>query len=173
MQKIILSCFLYLLCFGTFLSAADVVGFWKTISDKTGKPESILAIYEYRGTYYGRLVATYDDSGRIDATMNRPNGRAPGVEGNPYYAGLDIMWGLKPDGNKYSNGKIMDPEKGRIYDAEMWTKDGMLYVRGKIWIFGANQIWPPAQDSDFPADFNKPDLTAFTPSIPRVKKSSR
>lgn len=170
MLKILLACITYLLAISSSLCAEGVVGFWKTIDDKTGKPDSILGIYEYQGAYYGRLIVTYDKKGNIDATIYHPNQRATGVEGSPFYAGLDILWGLKPNGTKYTQGKIMDPQNGRIYDASMWTKDGMLYVRGEIWIFGANQIWPPAVESDFPPGFQKPDLTAFVPSIPQKKR---
>lgn len=169
MKAILFHVWCFLLCH-SFLSAEEVVGFWKTISDKTGKPESIVAIYEYQGNYYGRLVATYDQDGQIQDTIDQPKNRAPGVEGNPFYSGLDIMWGLRHEGSKYLGGKIMDPEKGRIYDSEMWPKNGLLIVRGKIWVFGANQEWLPASDQDFPAGFQKPDLTQFIPVIPKVKK---
>lgn len=159
------------ICSGLF--GDDVTGFWKTINDQTGKPESIMAIYPYQGKYYGRLVATYDNDGKITDTIDNPIDRAPGVEGEPYYSGLDIMWDLKEKDGKYVDGKIMDPEKGRIYDAEMWIKDGVLVVRGKIWFFGANQEWPRVVDSDFSGNFHKPDLTKFVPVIPKVKKQKK
>jgi uncharacterized protein (DUF2147 family) len=168
MKKTMGLCFLYTLIFSALLSAQDVVGFWKTISDKTGKAESILGIYEYQGKYYGRLIGTYNRSdGKMEDTIDHPKDRAPGVQGNPFYSGLDIMWDLKKDGNKYTDGKIIDPQKGRIYNAEMWRQDGNLIVRGEVWVFGQNQEWPPALDSDFPAGFKKPDMTKFVPSIPK------
>lgn len=164
-----------LLCFLAFsqgLFAQDVVGFWKTINDKTGKAQSIIAIYENQGKYYGRIVATYDEQEKIRDTIADPKDRAPGVEGEPFYSGLDIMWNLKRNGEKYTDGKIMDPQKGKIYDSEMWTKNGKLIVRGKIWVFGANQEWVAAQDSDFPPGFKRPDLTQLEPSVPRVKRNA-
>lgn len=170
MKKTLMLCLFYLLAISPTLFAQDIVGFWKTIDDETGKPESIVGIYEYQGKYFGRIVATYDDNGNIEATMDRPKGRAPGVIGNPYYAGLDIIWNLENDGKRYTDGKILDPEHGRVYGAELWVNNnGDLVVRGKLLFFGRNQTWPAAQDSDFPPDFRKPDLTAFVPSIPRVK----
>lgn len=169
------SIWLSLLCFlmiSQGLLAQDVVGFWKTINDKTGKAQSIIAIYEYQGKYYGRIVVTYDEQEKVRDSIEDPKDRAPGVEGNPFYSGLDIMWNLQHKGDKYVDGKILDPQKGKIYDSEMWTKDGKLIVRGKIWVFGANQEWLPAQEKDFPPGFKKPDLTKMVPTIPHVKKNA-
>lgn len=170
MRKIL---FLASLCIGMMaskLSAGDIVGFWKSIDEDTKRPQSIVAIYPYNGKYYGRLIATYDDQGQsIKETINNPQSRAPGVKGHPYYAGLDFIWDLSKDGEKYVDGQIMDPEKGRIYDAEAWREGNNLIVRGQFLFIGRNQKWPPAQDSDFPPGFEKPDLNQLTPQIPQVK----
>lgn len=147
----------------------NIVGFWKTVDEKTGKARSIVAIYPYQNKYYGRLIATINSEGVIDDTMEHPKDRAPGVKGHPYYSGLDFIWNLEPVGARYSHGKILDPEKGKIYDADVWVDPhGNLVVRGEISIFGRNQIWPPATDSDLAA-FQKPDLGNMTPHIPEVK----
>lgn len=167
-KTLVLSLFL-LLVNAAALVAQDVVGFWKTIDDKTGRPESIIAIYDYNGKVFGRIVATYNEQGKIDDTIYNPKDRAPGVIGNPFYAGLDIIWNLQKNGSKYSKGHIMDPEKGRVYDAEMWREGRHLIVRGEIFFFGRNQAWDPALESDFPHGFKKPDLNTLVPSIPRVK----
>lgn len=154
--------------------AADqgVIGFWKTINDKTGKPESIIGIYQYNGKYYGRIIATYNDDGQtINDTMQNPKDKAPGVEGDAYYSGMDIMWDLKDQGDKFTDGKILDPREGKIYNAEMWLQNNNLVVRGEIWVFGENQTWVPARDTDFPPSFQKPDLARFVPQIPKVKES--
>lgn len=171
MKKTLILSVLYLLTLTTSLLAQEVVGFWKTIDDKTGQPQSLVAIYEYQGKYYGRLLATYDNNGQIEDTIYAPKKHAPGVKGNPYYVGLDFMWDLKPTGSKFADGHILDPQEGKIYTAEMWLKGDSLMVRGEIWVFGRNQTWPPALDSDFPPDFKKPDLAKLIPSIPEPNDS--
>ena len=148
---------------------AEIVGFWKSMSDSTGKPESIIAVYEYQNRYYGRIILTYDDTGKIEDTLYAPKNRAPGVKGQPFYAGMDILWNLNKSGQKYKNGEIIDPEKGRIYGAELWRDGKDLVVRGEFLFFGRNAKWPPAKEEDFPPDFKKPDLNKLTPVIPRVK----
>ncbi|MFI5343605.1 MAG: DUF2147 domain-containing protein [Chlamydiales bacterium] len=154
---------------GEEANESSVTGFWQTMDDKTGRPQSIVALYPYRGLYFGRMVVTFDDSGKLSDTINDPKDRAPGVVGNPYYSGMDIIWDMKKEGSKYVGGKIIDPEKGDIYDAEMWLSHGRLIVRGEILFFGENQTWLPAVESDFPPNFKKPDLNQFIPVIPTVK----
>lgn len=165
MKKRVLLCLFFLFVLRT-LSAEDVIGFWKTIDDKTGKQESLVAIYEYEGKGYGRIVLTYDDQGNISDSIESPKKRAPGVQGHPYYSGLDIIWDMEKKGERYKDGNILDPQRGKVYDAEMWLDNGNLIVRGKILFFGKNQQWVRAQENDFPPNFPKPDLNAMVPKIP-------
>ncbi len=148
----------------------EIAGFWKSVNDKSGKPECIIAIYKYEEKYYGRIIGSYDDTGTMNDTIYDPKGRAPGVRGEPFYCGMDIIWNLsnKGKGSRY-RGKILDPKRGNIYTAELWIKNDNLIVRGQILFLGQNREWIPALDSDFPADFKKPNLTEFIPSIPQVK----
>ena len=169
MKKILLLGLVSLMGLSSTLMAEDIVGFWKTIDENSGKPQSIVAIYKYHHKFYGRMVATYNDKGIIADTIYSPKDRAPGVKGHPYYAGLDFIWNLKPNGSRFSDGKIMDPEKGKIYDSEMWVDRGNLIVRGEFLFFGRNQTWLPVNEKDFPQGFEKPDLNKITPVIPQVE----
>lgn len=159
----------YLIFFSSSIFAEDIAGFWKTIDDETHMPRSIVAIYEYQKKYYGRLIATYDDNGKIYDSIEKPIKRAPAVKGNPYYVGLDFMWELEKHGKKFTNGVILDPEKGFEYSASAWIDDkGDLTLRGEMFFLGKNQTWPKAVDSDFPQGFTKPDLKTLVPKIPEV-----
>lgn len=166
MKKIVLSLFCMLVLCSAVL-AQDITGFWKSVNEKTGKPQCMVAIYEHDNTYYGRIVSTYDDEGNIEDTLETPNSRAPGIIGTPYYCGIDLIWGLDKRGEKYK-GRIVDPKKGNIYRAELWVENGNLIVRGKLLCFGRNQTWVPASSSDFHDDFKKPDVATFVPVIPEV-----
>ncbi len=167
MKKILaLICFI---TFNTLLLAQDIVGFWKSYDDKTGKPQMICAIYEYGNKYYGRVIASYNKEGVIDDSIETPRSRTTRLVGEPYYSGLDIIWDLKKKGTKYTDGEILDPRKGKVYDVEMWRHDDNLIVRGKLLIFGKNLTWYPASDNDFPDNFHKPDLDNMVPNVPQIK----
>lgn len=147
----------------------DIVGFWKTIDEKTKKPQSIVAIYENEGKYFGRMIVTYNDNGTVNDTIYNPKDRAPGVKGDPYYVGLDLIWNLKKEGSKYTNGSIIDPKRGYVYGAEVWRQGKDLVVRGELLFLGRNQTWLRATESDFPPGFKRPDMTKVIPVIPTVK----
>ena len=132
----------------TFAFASDVIGFWTTIDDETKEAKSVVQIYEYKGKIYGRVVDVLKDK---NATAKLP--------GSPKIIGLDIIWNLKKDGDEYSGGKILDPQKGKVYGCEIWRDGENLIVRGKIAFFGRNQTWLP--NKTFKGD-GKP----LTPEIP-------
>lgn len=161
------------LCFVVFFQmltgfADEITGFWKSVNDETGKAQCIVAIYEYEDKFYGRIIATFDSDQKLSETIYSPKGRAPGVIGNPFYCGLDIIWDLIDNGISYK-GKILDPEKGNVYNSELWVEKGNLIVRGKLLFLGRNQKWIPAVDADFSNGFKKPNIKTFVPIIPQVK----
>jgi uncharacterized protein (DUF2147 family) len=160
--------FFFLLFTAAAYGADDISGFWKTINED-GVAQCIIAVYEYDDVYYGRIIGSYDETGKMVDTIYKPVKRAPGVIGDPFYSGLDIIWGLVDSGVKFK-GKILDPEKGNVYNSELWIdRDGNLVVRGKLLMFGRSQTWLPAEESDFPKDFKKPDLATLVPNVPEVK----
>jgi uncharacterized protein (DUF2147 family) len=150
----------------TLLATGDITGFWKSIDENTGNPRCVVAVYEYEGLCYGRIIGTFDDEGKMKETIYKPVERAPGLNGNPYYCGLDLIWYLQDNGNRYE-GKIADPEKGKIYNAELWTEGDNLIVRGKLLFFGRSQTWLPAEAADFPKGFKMPKTEEFVPVIPQ------
>ena len=166
MKRVILSFFCLLMAHAAF-AADDIGGFWKTVNEE-GKAQCIIAVYEYQGLYYGRIIGTFDDAGKMDDSIYKPSKRAPGVVGDPFYSGLDIIWDLRDSGSKFK-GKILDPEHGDVYASELWIDGINLIVRGKLFIFGRSQEWLPASKADFPKGFKMPNLKALIPSIPVVK----
>lgn len=58
---------------------------------------------------------------------------------------MQILWNMRPDGDSWSGGEILDPESGKTYRAQMKLADGgrKLVVRGYIGLplFGRSQTW--------------------------------
>ncbi len=154
--------FLFLACTG--FATQDIVGFWKTVNED-GVAQSIIAVYDYKGIRYGRIIATFGDNGKIDDSIYKPKKRAPGLEGEPYYSGLDIIWNLQ-DGGASFFGTILDPEHGKTYNAELWVKNEALKVKGSLFVFSRTQTWFPVVKEDLPKGFKLPDMKKFVPAIP-------
>jgi uncharacterized protein (DUF2147 family) len=165
-MKTIYSFFFFLLSMQPLVAIEDIRGFWKTVNEE-GVAQCIIAVYEYEGVRYGRIIATYGDNGTIDDSIYHPKKRAPGVIGTPFYSGLDIIWDLMPSSMVFK-GKILDPEHGKVYKAELWRDAADLVVRGKLMMFGRSQTWYPVEPSDLPPSFKLPDLDSFVPAIPKV-----
>lgn len=131
--------------------AEGVIGFWKTIDDETNEPKSIVQVYENGGKVYGRVVEL----------LQTPGAKAK-LPGSPDIKGLDIIWDLKKDGDKYKGGEVLDPQKGKVYDAQMWVEGGKLILRGSLFGIGRKQTWLPAKDfkpaSTATPKFKKPKL---------------
>jgi uncharacterized protein (DUF2147 family) len=116
-------------------------GTWRTFNEETNKPEGEVIIYEENGLYYGKIGKSLDpkDEGKKlckpckDEFHNQP------IEG------LRFMWDFKRSGDEYNNGKILDPNTGEIYSAEMHLEDDgqTLILRGYLGIpmFGRSQEW--------------------------------
>lgn len=151
----------------------DITGLWKSRDQHSDKPRALVAIYKYQDKYYGRMLATYDDEGKIQDTIFEKKFKAPGVVGNPPYCGMDFIYNVEKEEDnreKYDKykGKIIDAEKGKVYTAEFWLSGDDLIVRGEIWIFGKNLPWHKATQEDLPKGFSMSDIKDFVPVIPKT-----
>lgn len=58
---------------------------------------------------------------------------------------MTISTGLRQDGNEFEDGKILDPENGKVYSSKAKLDDSgkKLEVRGFIGVslFGRSQTW--------------------------------
>jgi len=164
-------------CSALFIGAANaatpVTGFYRTIDDKTNAPRSIMRLYECGDALCGRIVALYNaDTGAISETIAAPARIAERVRSRPNMVGLDVIWDMKWDDNKnqYEDGRIMDPQTGRVYSALIWQdRDdaNLLRVRGRIGPIGRTQVWHRAPESSLPAELQGLDVSEWTPIIHR------
>lgn len=126
--------------FGSFLFAQSPIGTWKTIDDKTGKEKSYVKIYETKSGKLQGDVAKILAPGREDAKCTECDGDRK----NQPIKGMTIMWGLKKDGDEWSDGHIIDPNSGKQYKCQIRLKgNDQLEVRGYLGVslLGRTQIW--------------------------------
>jgi hypothetical protein len=162
-------------------AALPLTGFYKTIDDETKLPKSIVVLYacpeigdddHERDELCGRIVALYDETGTsVTETYNSRAKIADKLPGKPYMVGLDIIYGMEWDDDKYEDGKILDPKNGKTYSCEIWQHEkdaSLLNVRGKVGPFGRTQIWHVLHTSDLPLELRMLDTTTWDLKI--IKK---
>ena len=122
-----------------FAQSQTVVGKWKTIDDETGKPKSIVEIYEKSGKIYGKVIDILEVENKKRVCTN-----CSGDDKNKPILGMTVIKGLSKEGAQYTNGKILDPKNGKLYKCyiTLESKD-KLKVRGYIGIslLGRTQYW--------------------------------
>ena len=120
--------------------AADpAVGRWKTIDDETGQPKSIVEISQNaNGTFSGRIVELLNPSKPNPACDKCKDDR----KGKPI-TGMEIIRGMKRDGNDYSGGTILKPDEGKVYKSKMELVEGgsKLEVSGCVAFICKSQVW--------------------------------
>lgn len=116
------------------------VGRWQTVDDKTGKPSGIVRIYEQNGTLYGNIEKVFDPARAALNCVACIDDR----KGKPLI-GLNIIRGLKRDGDAWDGGTVIDPETGSVYKSSARLDDGgrKLVLRGYLGIslLGRSQTW--------------------------------
>lgn len=81
------------------------VGRWKTLDDETGKPMTIVEVYEARG---GTLAA------KIVGNIAAPPacGKCSGADRNKPIIGMHVLWDLKHRDGVWGGGKGFKPSTG-------------------------------------------------------------
>lgn len=122
------------------VSAQSIVGKWKTIDDETGKPKSVVEIYEKNGKVYGKILKLFRDPGEDQDPVCD---KCEDDRKNKKIIGMEIIRDMKKSGSDWKDGTIMDPKKGTVYDCKLWLEGGNLKVRGYVLFLYRTQTWLP------------------------------
>ncbi len=116
------------------------VGTWKTIDDETKKPRSYVKIWEENGKYHGKIIKLLNlEPGESENPICTV---CPGDRKNAKVIGMTILSHMKKESNRYAQGKILDPKKGKEYGCTMWLTDkNTLKVRGWYGPIYRTQTW--------------------------------
>ncbi|EJL74816.1 DUF2147 domain-containing protein [Chryseobacterium populi] len=138
MKKLLLT--LVLSLFGV-LSFAQIEGKWKTIDDETKQAKSIVEIYKKTdGKYYGKVSQLLIKPADPNCSSCKDDRK-----GKPIL-GMEIIRGLKKDGDEFTGGTITDPKTGKTYKCTITRSGDQLNVRGYLGvsILGRTQTWQKA-----------------------------
>lgn len=134
MKKLLLT---FMLSFVGVLSFAQIEGKWKTIDDETKQAKSIVEIYKKGDQYYGKvsqLLIKPANPNCVDCKDDRKN--------KPIL-GMEIIRGLKKEGDEFTGGTITDPKTGKTYKCTIKREGDKLNVRGYLGfsLIGRTQTW--------------------------------
>jgi uncharacterized protein (DUF2147 family) len=121
------------------LAQQSPAGRWKTIDDDTGKVKSIVEITESGGTLSGKVV-------EVLHSARGPNPKCDDCKGpnkGKPIVGMTILWDLKPGGDGWTGGTILDPANGKTYKSKAKLIDGgaKLGISGCVAFFCREQVW--------------------------------
>lgn len=123
-----------------FAQAQTVFGKWKTIDDATGKPKSVVEIFEQNGKVYGKVVQLFREPNEV---QNPICSECDDDRKNQQVMGMTIIRDMQFKDGFYKEGTICDPKNGKIYDCEFWLDEGgaKLQVRGYWGFIFRTQTW--------------------------------
>jgi len=141
MKKITLIILTFLFC--KTLSSQTIFGKWENPDDVTGKVNSIIEVYEKNGKAYAKIIEITEVIRRNDLCT-----KCEGKNKNKPILGMDILTGLTKKEKQWTNGKILDPKKGKVYDCyiELVSKN-KLKIRGYLGVvmLGQTVYWKRSQ----------------------------
>ena len=127
---------------GTSTSKSPI-GTWQTIDDHWNKVKSVVEIKDVNGELKGyvRKIFLLPHEG-TDPVCTECDGDLK----NTKVVGMKIIWDFKKEGDKWVDGKILDPGNGSVYASSIWLIDSdTLKVRGYLGPFYRSQVWKRTQ----------------------------
>ncbi|MFK0572704.1 DUF2147 domain-containing protein [Endozoicomonas sp.] len=145
LKKSALAAGLLTACLSSMALASSPLGIWKTIDDSSGEAKSYVTVFEENGKLSGKVTQILDPA-KQDSICDQCKGDLK----DQNIQGMTILWGMEKQGRKYDDGKIVDPESGKVYSANMKVlEDGQkLEVRGYIGfsLIGRSQTWERVEE---------------------------
>jgi len=117
-------------------------GYWKTISDKTGKATSIVKVWIDNGELFGKVDQLIKEPGENPDPICK---ECPGEKKDQPIKGMTFLWGFTQDEDEWNGGYILDPDNGKTYTCVIKVVENgrKLHVRGYILFrfLGRTQVW--------------------------------
>lgn len=124
----------------TSLAQSPVLGKWTTIDDESGKPRSVVEIMQRGPKVFGKIIKLHPQPGE-DPDPVCDQCAEDDDRFNKKIIGLEIIRNMVWSGKELTEGTILDPESGKVYQCKLWLEDDMLKVRGYWGPFFRTQTW--------------------------------
>ena len=132
----------FFITFSFSMNAQNIFGAWNSFDEETNRLESVIEVYEKNDQAFAKItkITNSENQGAICINCSGERKDAP-------ILGMNILTGLKKDGDEWSGGKILDPKNGKEYKCYIQLLDeNTLKIRGYIGfsMFGRTAIWKRA-----------------------------
>ncbi|WP_088322795.1 DUF2147 domain-containing protein [Polaribacter tangerinus] len=125
------------------VNSQTIFGKWNSTNEKTGEIDSVIEVYEKNGKAFAKVIEIKDPK-RQGLVCDL----CEGANKNKPILGLNILDGLKKDGDEWSGGTILDPRNGKVYKCYITLESpNKLKLRGYIGfsLFGKTAYWERAK----------------------------
>jgi len=130
---------LFVLLFSITINSQTIFGKWENRDEDTGEVNSIVEVYEKDGKAYAKIIEITETIRRDDLCT-----KCEGENKGKPILGMDILTGLTKTDNKWTNGKILDPKRGQIFDCTISLQEkNKLKIRGYLGVsfLGRTVYW--------------------------------
>jgi len=130
------------------INSQTIFGKWYS-KDEMGKIDSVIEVYEKDGKAFAKIIELWYRGSRVTDPkgLNEVCDLCEGENKGKKILGLNILEGLKKDGNEWSGGTILDPRNGKVYKCYIeLINPNKLKIRGYIGIslLGVTAYWERA-----------------------------
>ncbi|WP_440881374.1 DUF2147 domain-containing protein [Tenacibaculum sp. C7A-26P2] len=128
-----------LLLITTHINSQSIFGKWENRDEETNEVDSVIEVYEKNGKAFAKIIEIKDKN-RQNALCEKCSGKRK----NKPILGMNILSGLKKEGDEWNGGKILDPKNGKEYKCYIkLEKNNKLKIRGYIGfsLLGRTAYW--------------------------------
>lgn len=123
-------------------SAQSVEGKWTTYNEETGGALSVIEIRKRNNSIEGKVSEIFLEPFQGDDPVCT---KCLGERKDKKVINMNFLWGFRKDEGDWTDGKILDPASGEVYNSKLWLEDNnTLKVRGyggMMDLFYRTQTW--------------------------------
>jgi uncharacterized protein (DUF2147 family) len=130
--------FIFATCFSAAVFAQNsAVGSWQYVD---GTKTTFIKTVEEGGQLKATITKISKD-GKDD--LSAACSKCSGESKDKPMAGLLILWDTKKDGANWKDGRLLDPDSGRIVNGKVEVAEGgkKLNVKGSVAFISKTQVW--------------------------------
>jgi uncharacterized protein (DUF2147 family) len=122
--------------------AQSVEGKWTTFNEETGSPLSVIEIKKVGNSIDGKVAEIFLERFQGDDPICT---KCSAERKDKKVININFLWGFKKNGDEWTEGNILDPQDGHVYDFKLWLEDdNTIKVRGYggvMNLFYRTQTW--------------------------------